>query len=50
MLGDFEHEIYMTLPERNAECVEQVEENKALNLEKAIYGLVPAARQFFKKT
>ena len=29
--------------------MEQVEENEALKLEKAIYGLAQAARQFFKK-
>ena len=47
--GEFEHEIYMTIPEGYAECVEQFEEKEALKLEKAIYGLVQAARQFFKK-
>ena len=47
--GDLEHETYMTMPEGYAECVEQVEENEALKFEKAIYGLVQAARQFFKK-
>ena len=44
--GDLEHEIYMTIPEGYAECVEQVEENEALKLEKAVY---EAASQFFKK-
>ena len=39
----------MTVPEGYAECVEQFEENEALKLENAIYGLVQAARQFFKK-
>ena len=47
--GDLEHEIYITMLEGYAECVEQVEENEALKLEKAIYGLVQAARKFFKK-
>ena len=46
---DLEHEIYMTMPDGYAECVEQVEENEALKFEKTIYGLVQAARQFFKK-
>ena len=31
--GDLEHEIYMTMPEGFAECVEQVEENEALKCE-----------------
>ena len=31
------------------ECIKQCEENKTLKLEKAIYGLVQAARPFFKK-
>ena len=39
----------MRIPEGYAECIEQVEENGALKLEKAIDGLVQAARQFFKK-
>ena len=39
----------MTMPEGYSECVEQVEENEALKFEKAIYGLVQAAWQFFKK-
>ena len=47
--GDLEHEIYMTMPEGYTEWVEQVEENEALKLEKATYGLVQASRQFFKK-
>ena len=47
--GELEHEIYMTIPEGYAECVEQFEENGALKLEKPIYGLVQAASKFFKK-
>ena len=47
--GELEHEIYMNIPEGYAECVEQFEENDAVKLEKTIYGLVQAARQFFKK-
>ena len=49
LYGELEHEIYMTIPEGYMECIEQCEENKALKLEKAIYGLVQAARQLFKK-
>ena len=47
--GELEHEIYMTIPEEYTECTEQSEANEALKLEKAIYGLVQAAQQFFKK-
>ena len=47
--GELEHEIYMTIPEGYAEYVEPFEEKEALRLEKAIYGLVQAAKQFFKK-
>ena len=47
--GELEHEVYMTIPEGYAECVEPFEEKEALRLGKAIYGLVQAARQFFKK-
>ena len=47
--GELEHEIYIAIPEGYAECVEQCEENKALKLEKAVYGLVQGAIQFFKK-
>ena len=39
----------MAIPEGYAECVEQYEENETLKLEKAIYGFVQAARQFFRK-
>ena len=35
--GELEHEIYMTIQEGYAECVEQFEENEALHLEKTIY-------------
>ena len=47
--GEVEHEIYMTIPEGYAECVDPFEEKEALRLEKTIYGFVHAARQFFKK-
>ena len=36
--GELEHEIYMTIPEGYAECVEPFEEKEVLKLEKAIYG------------
>ena len=39
----------MTMPERYAECLEPFEEKGALEMEKAIYRLVQAVRQFFKK-
>ena len=47
--GELGHEIDMTIPEGYAECIEQCKDNKVLKLEKVIYGLVQAARQFFKK-
>ena len=47
--GELEHEIYMAIPEGYTKCIEQCEENQALKLDKAIYGLVQVARQFFKK-
>ena len=47
--GDLEHEIYMAIPEGYAECVEPFQDEEAVKLKKAIYGLVQAARQFFKK-
>ena len=34
--GELEHEIYMTIPEGYAECIEPFEEKEALKLEKAI--------------
>ena len=46
---ELEHEIYMAIPEGHTVCIEQCEDNEALKLEKAIYGLVQAARQLFKK-
>ena len=39
----------MSITEECVECVERFKENEALKLEKVIYGLVEAARQFFKK-
>ena len=47
--GELEHEIYMTIPEGYTKCIEQCEADEALKLEKAIYGLVQPAQQFFKK-
>ena len=46
---ELDHEIYMVIPEGYGECIEQCKEDEALMLEKAMYGLVQAARQFFKK-
>ena len=45
--GELEHELYMVIPEGYKECVEQCKEDEVLKLEKAVYGLVQAARQFF---
>ena len=48
--GDLEHEIYMKIPEGYDEVIsEDVDKEDCLNLQKAIYGLVQAARQFWKK-
>ena len=47
--GELEHDIYMAIPEGYAEFVAPLEVKEALRLEKAIYGLVQARRQFFKK-
>ena len=46
--GDLDHEIFMKIPERYKECIQDYED-EALKLDKAIYGLVQAARQFWKK-
>ena len=48
--GDLEHEIYMKIPEGYDEVVSKdVDKEDCLILQKAIYGLVQATRQFWKK-
>ena len=48
--GDLEHEIYMQIPEGYNEVINpRVEKEDCLILQKTIYGLVQAARQFWKK-
>ena len=47
--GDLDHEIFMKIPEEYKECIQNYDEDKALMLDKAIYGLVQAARQFWEK-
>ena len=48
--GDLEHEIYMKIPEGYDEVISQdVDKEDCLIIGKAIYGLVQAARQFWKK-
>ena len=48
--GDLEHESYMTIPEGYDEVINpRVENEDCLILQKAIYGLVQAARHFWKK-
>ena len=48
--GDLEHEIYMKIPEGYDEVINPgVDKEDCLILQKAIYGLVQAARQFWKK-
>ena len=46
--GDLDHEIFMKIPEGYKECIQDYDEDTALKLDKAIYGLVQAARQFWK--
>ena len=48
--GDLDHEIYMKIPEwYDEEINKDVDKEDCLMLQKAIYGLVQAARQFWKK-
>ena len=48
--GDLEHEIYMKIPEGYDEVINKdVDKEDCLILQKAIYGLVQAGRQFWKK-
>ena len=48
--GDLEHEIYMKIPEGYDEVLNQdVDKKDCLIYQKAIYGLVQGARQFWKK-
>ena len=49
LYGDLEEEIYMNIPEGYVECGYHVEEDDVLLLQKGIYGLVQAARQYWKK-
>ena len=47
--GDLGHEIFMKMPEGYKGCIQDYDDGKALKLDKAIYGLVQAPRQFWKK-
>ena len=48
--GDLEHEIYMKITEGYDEVISKdVDKEDCLILQKAIYGLVQAPRQFLKK-
>ena len=47
--GDLDHEIFMKMLEGYKECIQDCDDGQALKLDKAIYGLVQAARQFWKK-
>ena len=48
--GDLEHEIYMKIPEGYDEVMNpRVDKDDCLILQKSIYGLVQAAKQFWKK-
>ena len=41
--GDLNHEIYMKITEGCKECIQDYNDEKSLNLDKALYGLVQAA-------
>ena len=47
--GDLDHEIFIKIPEGYKECIQDCDEDDALKLDKAIYGLVEGARHFWKK-
>ena len=47
--GDLDHEIFVKIPEGYKECIQDYDEDDASNLDRAIYGLVQAGRQFWKK-
>jgi hypothetical protein len=49
LYGYLEEEIYMKVPEGYVECGYQIEDDDCFLLVKSIYGLVQAARQFWKK-
>ena len=49
LYGDLEEEIFMKKPEGYSECGYDIGEDECLILEKSIYGLVQAARQWWKK-
>ena len=49
LYGDLEEEIYMTIPKGFEEYLHQDLKNKCLILKKSIYGLVQAARAWWKK-
>ena len=49
LYGDLEEEIYMQVPDGYTECGYNIETDECFLLEKSIYGLVQAARQFWKK-
>jgi hypothetical protein len=50
LYGDLEEEIYMQIPQGYKECIDStVGTDQVLKLDKAIYGLVQAARQWWKK-
>ena len=46
--GDLDHEIFMKIPEGYKECIQDYDEDTALKLDKAIYGLVQQQDSFGK--
>jgi hypothetical protein len=49
LYGNLEEEIYMRIPSGLEDCVDEIPLNACLLLERSLYGLVQAARQWWKK-
>jgi hypothetical protein len=49
LYGNLEEEIYMKIPDGLQECAGAIEPNSCLKLNRSLYGLVQAARQWWKR-
>ena len=49
LYGELEEEVYMEIPDGYKECGYEIQDDECLQLLQAIYGLVQAARQWWKK-